>query len=99
MFRFEYISWVVIDVVAFQEGHELVFEIPLLMVRLLLLYVMSHGWDLGMTYCECTIADLPFEFLLGPLIIVDPLGRTSLDVLKISIVPLGLSLVACSTPG
>lgn len=82
MFHLKYIPWVVIDVVTFQEGQKLVFETPLLMVLLLLLYVVPHGWRLGMTHCECTIASLPSEFLLGPLFVVDPLGRTSLDVLK-----------------
>ena len=81
VFCFKYIFWIVVDIVTFQDGQELVLEILLLMVLLLLLYILPDSWNLGLTHRKCTIASLPFESHLRFLLIVDPFGRTSFDVL------------------
>ena len=74
VFRFKYVFWVVVDVMPFQESQEFVLETLLLVVFFLLLYVPPHGWHLGLTYRECTIASLPLESVSRLLLIVDPLG-------------------------
>jgi hypothetical protein len=82
VFCFEYVFWVVVDVIPFQESQEFILETLLLVVLFLLLNVLLHGWHLGLTYGEGAIAGLPLESVSSQLLIVDPLGGISFDVLQ-----------------